>query len=306
MSTKSQAGKTIEKQAVKLPVRQPAAPEAEAPAQEALAAAAYDHAAAPGAPPLDPREVRALQQTAGNLAVQRLLSNQGGPTIQRDVPLTRRRLTGAEADTEVRRRFDFILGRFVEGGGRMPSAAGRIHVVDDATFVREYEREYATEEDRRGHPVEGLNAFVGFDGQAWVHEERGTVGTVIHESLHMYSNSELLEQHMGRQGKEGMTEYFTVQVMRQMGLSRRYEEYVPAAEAVEALVNFAGEIWVQNAYFRGRVTALSHHVDDLFGHHRAFLLWCRAMKNDRFSAAQEMFLPENRRQTIRYIEAIRD
>jgi hypothetical protein len=215
-------------------------------------------------------------------------------------------MTGAEADTEVRRRFEFILGRLVEEGGQMPSAAGRIHIVDDATFVREYEREYATEEDRAGHPVEGLNAFVGFDGQAWVHEERGTVGTVIHETLHMYSNSELLEQHIGRQGKEGMTEYFTIQVMHQMGLERDYEDYEEVAQAVAALADFAGEIWLRNAYFRGRVTALSHHVDDVFGRHRAFLVWCRAMKNDRFQIAAEMFLPANRAQTIGYIEAIRD
>jgi hypothetical protein len=217
-----------------------------------------------------------------------------------DPPLTERLMTAEMADTEIRERFQSFIQQFVQSEGRTPAAAGRINIVEDSVFRQHYDLEYDTPEDRAAHPYEGINAFVDAGGIAWVHRERGTVGTVIHEALHMYSQPEALEEAMGRQGKEGMTEYFTKKVCLHMGFERDYEEYADAAQCIDALAEKAGEIWVQNAFFRGHIWALGHHLDMLLGVPHAWSVWCRLMSSGRFDDATRILTmePEQLQETI--------
>lgn len=205
-----------------------------------------------------------------------------------DRPLTQRLMTGEMADAEIRERFESMIQLISQSGGTVPSAAGRINVVDDAVFHQHYELEYNTPEDQAAHPYEGINAFVDADGQAWVHRERGTVGTVIHEALHIYSRPEALEDAMGRQGKEGMTEYFTKKVCLRMGIDREYEEYAEVVQCIEDLVNVVSELWVQNAFFRGHIWALGHHLDELLNVPHTWAVWCNLIKTDRFHDASRI------------------
>jgi len=217
-----------------------------------------------------------------------------------DQPLTERNITGEQADTQIRERFQFMVQLIVQSGGTVPSAAGRINVVDDAVFRQHYEMEYSTPEDRAAHPYEGINAFVDFQGQAWIHRQRGTVGTVIHEALHMYSNPEALEDAMGRQGKEGMTEYFTKKVCMRMNIEREYAEYAEVVQCIEDLVDVVSELWVQNAFFRGHLWGLGHHLDELLGVTHTWAVWCNLMKADRFADASRILTmgPEQLQDTI--------
>lgn len=205
-----------------------------------------------------------------------------------DPPLTERRMTAELADEQIRGRFGDFIRQYVDSEGRATAAAGRIHVVDDAEFRRHYEEEYNTPEDQAAHPYEGINAFVDAAGQAWVHSERGTVGTVIHEALHMYSQPEALEDAMGRNGKEGMTEYFTIRVCLRMDIERDYEEYREAAQCIENLAGHAGDIWMLNAFFRGHIWALGHHMDMLMGVPHFWRVWCNLVRAGRFDDANRI------------------
>jgi hypothetical protein len=212
-----------------------------------------------------------------------------------DVPLAQQRLSSEAADREIRELFAFHVEQYSQGRSAERTAAGRISIVDEETFRREYEQEYNTPEDQTRHPIEGMNAFVDASGHAWIRRTRGTWGTVIHEALHMYSNPEALEDRMGRWGKEGLTEYFTVQVCQQMGIERNYEEYRGAREAVSRLADYVGDHYVRNAFFLDQITALGHQLDRRCGAWGAFYLWCREMRAGRFDHANQIYDIESER-----------
>lgn len=228
------------------------------------------------------------QQAEGHAAG--VASHLDAVAVQRteDPPLTERRMTAELADEQIRGRFGDFIRQYVDSEGRAPAAAGMIHVVDDAEFRRHYEEEYNTPEDQAAHPYEGINAFVDATGQAWVHSERGTVGTVVHEALHMYSQPEALEAAMGRNGKGGMTEYFTIRVCLRMDIERDYGEYREAAQCMENLADKAGDIWMLNAFFRGHIWALGHHIDMLMGVPHFWRVWCNLVRAGRFDDANRI------------------
>lgn len=122
-------------------------------------------------------------------------------------------LSGAEADTFIRTEIGKhshlkpYLTKAVKAGKQ---AEGFVAVVG----AKDWDRIYATQypDEAIGSDDEQLtNAFIAnqhSDRPAIVHRDRGTRSTVIHESMHRYSELALLRE-FGFRLNEGATEYFT-------------------------------------------------------------------------------------------------
>jgi len=223
-----------------------------------------------------------IGRTQGNRYVQRSIA------LVRDPSLRERHMSAAEADTEIRRALVWMVPEWArEGRTGRRHAGGHVSIVDEDDFWNAYDEEYPTLEEKALHPYDGLDAFIDRRHHAWIHRERGTVGTLIHEALHLYSVPSRLEDRMGEAGKEGMTEYFTVQICQQMGIERVYAPYVRACEAVRLLAHRVGREWVRRAFFMDEITALGHELDRTVGQ-GAFFLWCRRMKAYHYDSANQV------------------
>lgn len=115
--------------------------------------------------------------------------------------------TAKDADAIIQDKMQAYVAEAVRTGKRV---SGQVAVVNDADFRKAYLDEYGpTDLD-----VDGCNAFVrtrGNDGLIVIHAERGNAGTTIHEGMHKYSEP-LLQQHVGFDFNEGVTEVLTRQI----------------------------------------------------------------------------------------------
>ncbi|NTU65495.1 MAG: DUF4157 domain-containing protein [Chloroflexi bacterium] len=186
----------------------------------------------------------------------------------------------SEADTLIRRQYG---GNLVDAIAAGIQAEGRIQVVDDAQYRVAYQNRYGSiDED---YP--NVNAFVDRSTTpptVWIHQDRQRPTTVLHEAMHLYSNAAVRTTY-GSQVNEGITEYFTRQIVREQNLPDRSGIYDSEYAEVNALVEICGEDVLRRAYFEGDIAGLESAVDTARSA-GTFATWVAAMQAEDWAAAR--------------------
>lgn len=190
-------------------------------------------------------------------------------------------VTPDEADRLIRDRYGDNLTAAIAAGTQ---AQGNIQVVDDAAYRVAYAALYGSVDE--DYPY--VNAFVDRSTTpptVWIHEERQTPATVLHEALHLYSDSAMRDNY-GKQVNEGTTEYFTRLIVEQEHLERRTGIYDDEHEAIRQLVGVIGEDTLREAYFEGDTAALEQAVDNARGA-GTFATWLGHMQAEDWDEAND-------------------
>lgn len=182
-----------------------------------------------------------------------------------------------DADKAIQEEF----GKIVKGLSTGKVAEGKINIVDDAKFRVVYKRYFGNLDE-----YDYTNAFVERDSPeggdlVWVHEEKGNPGTVIHESIHLYSNAAFRTTY-GRAPNEGATEYFTRIITDKKKVSRNnYDEELNGVKALVAATSLQS---LADAYFSGSLAGLEKAAGE-----SKFKVWLTAMKEGRYVDATKAF-----------------
>lgn len=191
-----------------------------------------------------------------------------------------RPVTPDEADTLIRRRYG---GNLVDAIAAGTQAEGSIQVVDDAQYRVAYQNRYGSiDED---YP--NVNAFVDRSTTpptVWIHRDRQRPTTVLHEALHLYSDA-AVRTTCGSEVNEGITEYFTRQIVREQNLPDRSGIYDDEYAEVNALVEICGEDVLRRAYFEGDIAGLESAIDTARSA-GTFATWVAAMQAEDWAAAR--------------------
>jgi hypothetical protein len=259
--------------------------------------------------------VAALQQAQrghGNAAVSKLLRKEN-PELEDKVPAPVplvKHTTGEQVDAFLDSSpfFKTLVEEKVKGGTK---AAGHVHIHDPAGFKKVAVDYYMSrlngatgttftkEEAEEREP--DTNAFR--DGsEIHLHQDRGEPGTAVHESMHLFSNTEYRDQ-LGLNVNEGTTEYFAKKLCAEQKI-KRGDFYPDQYRSVKKLVGAVGEDTVTNAFFKGDIDALRTAVDatgggffnkvrELFGGSKkggdgAFDKWVGFMKAGDYSSADKL------------------
>jgi hypothetical protein len=197
-----------------------------------------------------------------------LFSNQAKFRVSADVPRSGNsfevsRLVSTSLSA-IRNRF----GSFLPVGARNGSTANAekaAKIVGDAEFSTVLKKnrpdiEVGSERAKR------VNGLYGSDGIVYVNADAARrnsmpISTVYtHEALHHYANvaydrfieTDPVAQQYGHAMREGVTEYFTQQIV-----GNQHPVYKNETQVVEDLVNTLGEATLRRAYFQGDQSALS-------------------------------------------------
>lgn len=169
--------------------------------------------------------------------------------------------SGAEADQFIRDAFpeEWLEGPIADG----VQAEGNVAIINDEDYeavCEHFNKETCTSR--------GL-AEKAKPNRKFVHEERGNAGTVIHEALHTYNNgNDISNASVGL--SEGMTEYFTIQVLETLPdgeavIGERATTYADVTGVVGVLVDLIGEDAVADAYFNDDLEGLEDAYIDATG-----------------------------------------
>jgi hypothetical protein len=164
-------------------------------------------------------------------------------------------VTPAEADTFIRNRFGDNLAAAIAAG---TTTEGNVNVVDDAGFRVAYTRVYGSIDEEYTETA----AFVERSTTpptVWIHKELQHTATVIHEGLHVYSDTALRDYSLN--ANEGVTEYFTRQIVEEQKLADRSGYYEEEFTEANELVKVVGDAVMRRAYFEGDIDGLRSAVD---------------------------------------------
>ena len=170
---------------------------------------------------------------------------------------------------------------------------GRISTLDEDAFQAEWVA-YAmarsnpntgarfTEAEARAF---GVNAFAD-SGRIVLHKNRGTPGTAVHESMHLFTHSSYVGT-MGFNVNEGTTELFTRLLCSRVGI-RRENNYQAQFNAMSAVVTGLdrGHNLLASAFFDGNYRGLKDAMDTVPGRYDQ---WLALMQAGNFSAATALF-----------------
>lgn len=201
--------------------------------------------------------------------------------------------TGEEVDAFVQADefFNYYIQSSFDADGN--GADGRIFILDDAAFEAEWVA-YAvqrrnpntgalfTEAEARAF---GVNAFED-NGRIVLHKNRGTPGTAVHESMHLFTHSSY-STTMGFNVNEGTTELFTRLLCSRVNI-RREHNYQAQHDAMYAVATGLdrGHNLLAGAYFDGRYQALRDAMNAVPGRYDQ---WLALMQAGNFSAAAALF-----------------
>jgi hypothetical protein len=103
-----------------------------------------------------------------------------------------------------------------------------------------------------------VNAFR--DGtEIHVNERRGEPATTVHESMHLFSAADWLDE-VGFNANEGATEYFTKKLCAENKITRG-DFYPGQHKSVKKLAGLVGEKTLADAFFNGEMDKLKKRVD---------------------------------------------
>jgi hypothetical protein len=252
------------------------------------------------------------QRTFGNSAVARALMRTPNPELETKSAGKVKHKTGKDVDTYLDSSpfFKDLVEDKVKGGTK---AEGHVHIHTPEEFVTECvayltSRQnaatgatYTDEEAKAEEP--NINAFR--DGsEIHVHQDRGEPGTVVHESMHLFSHDDFRDQ-LGFNANEGATELFAKKLCKEQKI-KRGEFYVDQYKAVRKVADLVGEDVLANAYYKGDIaglrkefdakagTGFMHKVREFFGGKKkggagAFDNWATAMKAGKYDEANDLF-----------------
>ena len=187
----------------------------------------------------------------GRNAIPRMRSGLRLQRCRRETPVT-----DQEADTLIRGRYGDNIVKAIAAG---VTAVGRVKVVDEATFAANFKRIGGKAID---YP--DVAAFVDRTVQpeiVYIHETRQHPATVVHEALHLYQSDKMRDEKIvPPEVKEGITEYFTRQIVEQEKIIER-TSYQDEYEGVNELAQIVGDAIIRKAYFEGEIAELEAAVD---------------------------------------------
>ena len=165
---------------------------------------------------------------------------------------------GPEVDRILRTHLSAYVGGAV-GAGRM--VEGQVSIVGGSDWADAFHRQW------KRVTLQGClmtaNAFVDVNQPGrhiWIHNDRASPGTAIHEGIHKYADPTLRDELINtfRGGgddvcnlDEGITEYFTRLAIATGGLGYARSSYPNQYAAVDRLVRRVGVAVVGAAYFDG-------------------------------------------------------
>jgi hypothetical protein len=233
-----------------------------------------------------------LQRVLGNARTAGLLA----PPAPGDAVSARVQREGEEGETETEKkpekvdakRADELVRKHFEADlpeatKKNAKAEGHVNIVGEAEFKGAYERVFGEIDD--DYPY--TNAFVDRSTDpptVWGHKDRINPTTVLHEGMHFYSNLNW-KNTTGFNANEGVTEYFTRQVVAKEKLPAR-TNYEDQFKEIEALVGVVGDDKMRAAYFNGDVEGVKKALDAAAGA-GAFDRWVAAMKDSKWSDARK-------------------
>ena len=201
--------------------------------------------------------------------------------------------TGEEVDAFVQADdffYHYIQSSFDSQGN---GAKGRISVLDGEAFEAEWityamarinpnTRARFTEAEARAF---GVNAFED-NGRVVLHKNRGTPGTAVHESMHLFTHSSYARA-MGFNVNEGTTELFTRLLCSRVGIrrERNYQDQFSAMNAVATGLD-SGHNLLASAFFDGNYRALKDAMNTVPGRYDQ---WLALMQAGNYSAAKALF-----------------
>ena len=182
--------------------------------------------------------------------------------------------TGKQADKKIRN----ALKKVVSGLKTGKVAEGMINVVDDTKFKEQYDAYFGDDGE-----YDITNAFVQRDKAkkvvaVWVHEERGNAGTVIHEAVHLFSDTSFLST-LGKNVNEGATEYFA-RIAMGSKVAKTRNNYGSEVTAIEVLIGKSSQELLAGAYFKGEIDALKTKIGAT-----KFNKWVTKMKAKKYAEA---------------------
>ncbi|MFT5583314.1 MAG: hypothetical protein ACI9VR_000892 [Cognaticolwellia sp.] len=201
--------------------------------------------------------------------------------------------TGEEVDAYVQADdfFNYYIQSSFDASGN--GADGKILILDDAAFQAEWipyamaRRNPATGEvfTQAEAIAFGVNAFED-NGRIVLHKNRGTPGTAVHESMHLFTHSSYART-MGFHINEGTTELFTRLLCSRVGIEREhnYQAEYTAVYAVATGLD-GGHNLLASAYFDGSYQALRDAMNTVPGRYEQ---WQTLMQAENFTAAAALF-----------------
>jgi hypothetical protein len=236
----------------------------------------------------------ALALGAGNQAVARILAREPNPELEAVKKVGHK--TGKEIDTALDAS-PFFKPLIAEGVKAGKKADGHVHIHDAATFQTKCVA-YLTgkqnpntgkvfTDDEAKAFAKDVNAYQE-DKEIHVHEERGEAATTVHESMHLFAHDTFVPK-VGFNVSEGTTEYFTKKLCAEIKLTRG-NFYPDQYAAMKALVDYAGETAVAEAYFEGKLAELEAAVDKKAGEHGAgtYKKWLGYVQASKYAEAKAL------------------
>ncbi len=178
--------------------------------------------------------------------------------------------TATDADKAIREYLQQYLAKAVKEGRKVE---GEVSVVGEEDFQMAFDRQWVRAAGLsfgKKKASEVCNAFVDVNlpkRHIWVNRNLGNTGTVIHEGMHKYADDILRDEqialcktlkiaHGGISPlDEGITEYFTRIVTKQLGMADR-SNYANEFPVAEMLAGKIGEKALASAYYDGQLDAM--------------------------------------------------
>jgi hypothetical protein len=204
--------------------------------------------------------VLALQRTAGNHAVARILARDANPALERH-PTVRPPKPPLKSGREVDAIFDASpFFKDLVGARLKKLPLAKIMKLDaepqfEAAWI-EYAMRSFNPETNQKFTKEEAKSFVDAKGL------RADLRTQLHEGLHLFCD-EGWKDRMGMDYNvnEGFTQYFTRKLGDELGLEADDGSFLRQYTSVTHLVTAVGEGAVTAAYFHGDVAGLKAKVD---------------------------------------------
>lgn len=233
---------------------------------------------------------RSLQAGVGNRAVAAMLMRD--PAAAPPAPPAVQHQTGKAVDDALNASpyfAELVRSRFLAG----TKADGHVHVEPEPVFIEAYVR-MATSKIRpsTGLPYSeaaaralAVNAAAFEDnGEIHINQAFGDPGTVVHESMHLFSGQFLSQT--AKNVSEGVTEHFAKKLCTEMRIPRG-EHYKDQLEHVQKLIPLVGEDTLAAAYFQDKVPELEAAVDARKTP-GTFRQWVALMRDGRYAEADAL------------------
>jgi hypothetical protein len=207
-------------------------------------------------------------------------------------------MKGDEADQYIRKYLAAVVKDAVTAGRKVE---GEVSVVGDADFDLAFKRQWIdTGVLPKTTSSNVCNAFVDVNlpqRHIWVHKDRGNAGTVIHEGMHKYADptlrNELMKKYPGSgadggisQLDEGITEFFTREVTKNLGITRG--NYASQFDVTNTLAGLVGKTSLASAYFDGQLGGLKKAYIGAKGPTSDWEAFAKAIEEKRFGDAKAL------------------